>query len=45
VVWSTEHDFENYSNIVVPAANLPKGIYILKIVSERQNGSYKLIKE
>jgi Secretion system C-terminal sorting domain len=45
VMWSKHHEFSNFSNISVPAKDLPKGIYILKLQSERQNSAFKLIKE
>jgi hypothetical protein len=43
-VCSKHHVFDNFSNITIPAKELRAGIYMLKIQSERQNSSFKLIK-
>jgi Secretion system C-terminal sorting domain len=43
-VWSKHHVFDNFSNISISAKELPAGMYMLKIQSERQNSSFKLIK-
>jgi hypothetical protein len=43
-VWYNYVSEFHYSNVTVPAANLPKGIYLLKVVTDRQTHSIKLIK-
>jgi Secretion system C-terminal sorting domain len=45
VIWSKYCPINNFSNITIPSINLQVGVYILKIITENQNNSYKLIKE
>jgi Secretion system C-terminal sorting domain len=45
VVWSLQKNNFEYSNVEIPAAHLPKGVYTLQIVTDRQSGTYRLSKD
>jgi hypothetical protein len=45
VVWSLEKNNFEYSNISIPAAHLPTGVYTLQIITDRQSGTYRLSKD
>jgi Secretion system C-terminal sorting domain len=44
IVWQGNKTDFTTSNITVPAADLPKGIYLLRMVTDRQTHSIQLIK-
>jgi Secretion system C-terminal sorting domain len=44
-VWSYKQGISNFSNITIPASNLKTGMYLLKIVTDKQSAIYKLQKE
>jgi Secretion system C-terminal sorting domain len=45
IVWQYSQGITNFSNITVPARDLVKGVYLLRIETDMQKAIYKLIKE
>lgn len=45
VLWKLNKNEFNNSNIIIPAQNYSTGVYILKVITDRQTETFKLLKE